>query len=100
MSRGKLKPVHPGEVLWLDFMEPLGISAYRLAKETGISAQHIGRIIKGTRGMSGHLALRFGRFFGTSPSVWMGLQAQYDLDVAADELGREIERRVHPLKAA
>lgn len=78
----KLKPVHPGEVLRLDFLEPLGISAYRLAKEIGVSQQQLGRVLKGTRSVSADLALRLSRFFGTSARVWMGLQAQYDLDVA------------------
>lgn len=99
-SNRKLRPVHPGEVLQLDFLKPLGISVYRLSKETGISAQHLGRITKGTRGISGDVALRLARFFGTSPQVWMGLQARYDLDVAEDESGREIQKRVRPLKAA
>jgi len=96
----KHKPVHPGEVLRLDFLEPMEISAYRLSKETGISAQHIGRIIKGTRGISGDVALRLARFFGTSAQMWMGLQSRYELDLAEDEAGREIEKRVRPFKAA
>lgn len=96
----KHKPIHPGEVLRLDFMEPMGVSAYRLSKVTGISAQHLGRIIKGTRGISADVALRFARAFGTSAEVWMGLQAHYDLDVAQDRRGRAIERQVRPLKAA
>ena len=104
MSRGKqtrkLKPIHPGEVLEHDFLKPLGISVYRLAKETGVSAQQFGRIIKGTRGISGDVALRLARYFGTSPQVWMGLQARYDLDLAEDQAGREIQKRVRPLKAA
>ena len=100
MPTKKHKPIHPGEILRLDFMQPLGVSAYRLAKETGISAQHIGRIINGTRGVSGDVALRLARFFGTSPQVWMGLQAHYELDTAADRAGREILKRVKPLKAA
>jgi addiction module HigA family antidote len=98
MPNRKHKPVHPGEVLKLDFMEPLGISAYRLAKDTGIGEQHLGRIIKGTRSVSADTALRLARFFGTSAQVWMGLQAHYELDKAKDESGREIEARVKPLK--
>ena len=81
-ARSRSAPVHPGEVLRQDFLEPMGITAYRLAKETGMTALHIGRIIKGTRGISGDAALRFARYFGTSAQVWIGLQAQYDLDVA------------------
>jgi addiction module HigA family antidote len=96
----KHKPIHPGEVLRFDFLEPMGVSAYRLSKATGISAQHLGRIIKGTRGISGDVALRFARAFGTSAQLWMGLQAQYDLDVAEHRRGRMIERRVRPIKAA
>lgn len=100
MASRKLKPVHPGEVLWHDFMEPLEISAYRLSKETGISAQHYGRIIKGTRGITGDVALRLARFFGTSAELWMNLQARWELDTAEDEAGREIEKRIRPFKAA
>jgi addiction module HigA family antidote len=100
MTSRKHKPVHPGEVLKVDFLEPLGLSAYRLSKATGISAQQLGRIINGTRGISGDVALRLARAFGTSAQLWMGLQAQYDLDVAEDRRGRMIERRVRPIKAA
>lgn len=100
MTTRKFKPVHPGEVLRLDFLEPMGISVYRLAKETGVSAQHLGRVVNGTRGVSGDLALRLARFFGTSAQVWMGLQARYDLDAAEDAAGREIQKRVRPYKAA
>lgn len=100
MPAKKHKPVHPGEVLRHDFLEPMGVSAYRLAKGTGISAQHVGRILKGTRGISGDVALRLARFFGTSAHVWMGLQAQYELDVAEDRAGREIAKTVRPFEAA
>jgi addiction module HigA family antidote len=96
----KLKPVHPGEVLRLDFLEPMNISVYRLSKETGVSAQHLGRIVRGTRGITADVALRLARFFGTSAQVWLGLQVEYDLDVAEDAAGRQIERTVKPWKAA
>jgi addiction module HigA family antidote len=96
----KLKPVHPGEVLRLDFLEPMGVTAYRLAKEIGVSQQQIGRVLAGARGVSGDLALRLARFFGTSATVWMNLQAQYDLDAAEEKSGKEIEKRVRPFKAA
>jgi antitoxin HigA-1 len=100
MTNRRHKPIHPGEVLRYDFLEPMGISAYRLAKEIGVSQQQIGRVIHGTRGVSGDLALRLARFFGTSAKLWIGLQAQHDLDVAEDCAGREIEKRVKPLRAA
>lgn len=100
MTRRKLKPVHPGEILKHDFLDPLGVSVYRLAKETGVSAQNLGRIVDGTRGISGDLALRLARFFGTSAQVWMGLQARYELDVAEDASGQSIKKSVRPFKAA
>ena len=96
----KHKPIHPGEVLRLDFLEPMNVSAYRLAKVTGISAQQIGRILKGTRGISADFALRLARALGTSAQVWMGLQAQYDLDVAQEAYGRAIEKQVRLIDAA
>lgn len=100
MSGRKHKPVHPGEVLRLDFLEPLGISAYRLARETGLSAQHVGRIVNGERGVTADTALRLARYFGTSAEVWMGLQTHFDLDTTADRKGREIARTVKPRTAA
>jgi antitoxin HigA-1 len=96
----KLKPVHPGEILRLDFLEPMGLSVYRLSKETGVSAQHLGRIVAGTRGITAEVALRLARFFGTSAQVWLGLQVEYDLDAAEDAAGQQIQRRVKPWKAA
>lgn len=96
----KLAPIHPGEVLALDFLEPMGISIYRLAKDTGVSQQHFGRIVKGTRGITADVALRLSRYFGTSAKLWMNLQTQYDLDVAEDAEGKAIEKRVRHYKAA
>lgn len=100
MPPRKHEPIHPGEVLRLDFLEPMGISGYRLAREVGVSPQQVGRLLKGTRGVSADMALRLARFLGTSAQVWMGLQAQYDLDLAEDESGGEIARTVRPYKAA
>lgn len=96
----KHKPIHPGEVLRLDFLEPLNLSAYALSKATGISAQQLGRIINGTRGISADVALRLARAFGTSAQVWLGLQVQYDLDVVQDAHGKMIEKRVRVIDAA
>src|SRR5262245_41504190 len=94
------KPVHPGEVLRLEFLGPLGITMYRLAKETGMPADRVGRLVAGTRAFTGDTALRLSRFFGTTAAFWMNLQARYELDVAEDRAGREIARRVRPFKAA
>jgi addiction module HigA family antidote len=100
MPSRKHKAIHPGEVLKHEFLAPLGVSAYRLSKETGITAQHIGRIIRGERGIGDDMALRLARYFGTSAQLWMNLQAQYDLDVAEDQHGPAIAKRVKPYEAA
>lgn len=100
MSMKKLKPVHPGEILYHEFMKPLGLTKYRLAKETGMPADRVGRLVRGTRAFTGDTALRLARFFGTTAAFWMNLQARYDLDVATDERGREIERTIRPYEAA
>ena len=99
-STKKHAPIHPGEVLRHDFMEPMGITAYRLAKGTGISAMQIGRILRGASGVTAQTALRLARYFGTSPELWMDLQSRYELDTAIDEAGKAIEREVTPHNAA
>ena len=96
----KHKPVHPGEILRYEFLEPLGITMYRLAKDTGMPADRVGRLVKGTRAFTGDTALRLARYFGTTPAFWMNLQARYDLDTAASEVGKLIERKVQRFKAA
>lgn len=98
MSTSKHEPVHPGQVLKQDFLEPMGISQKGLSREIGISAQQIGRIIMGTRSITADTALRLSRFFGTSAQVWMGLQSSYDLDKAEDESGRQIRNYIKPHK--
>ncbi len=75
----KIPEVHPGEILEEEFLKPLGISAYRLAKETRIPATRISQIIKGKRRITADTALRFGKFFGNSADFWLGLQMKYDL---------------------
>ena len=96
----KHTPVHPGEILEAEFLEPLGITKYRLAKETAMPADRVGKIVQGSRGISGDTALRLARFFGTTPAFWMNLQARYDLEMAADQSGRDIERSVKPWRNA
>lgn len=93
-------PVHPGEILAAEFLEPLGVSMYRLAKDTGMPADRVGRIVKGTRGISGDTALRLARYFGTTPEFWMNLQARFELLTAERKSGPAIERRVRRHKAA
>lgn len=94
----RLDPVHPGEVLLHDFLEPMGISAHRLAMEIGVPASRIAAIIKCDRSVTGDTALRLGRYFGVSPEIWTGLQAAYDLEAASIELGDRLDREVRPLQ--
>jgi addiction module HigA family antidote len=93
-------PVHPGEILFEEFMKPLALTKYRLAKETGMPADRVGRIVAGTRAITGDTALRLARFLGTTPGFWMNLQSRYELDTASDAAGAKIEKQVRPWKAA
>lgn len=90
----RLPPVHPGEVLLEDFMKPLKLSQYRLAKDIGVPALRISQIVRGKRSITADTALRLARYFGTSANVWMRLQARYDLEVAELQLSEQIERDV------
>ncbi len=95
-----LPPVHPGEVLLEDFMKPLGLTQYRLAKDIGVPALRISQIVRGQRAITADTALRLARYFGTSPDVWLRLQAAYDLEVAQREIGKRVEREVKVLRQA
>lgn len=96
----RLKPVHPGEVLLKDFIEPMELTRYKVAKGTRVPQRRIDEICAGSRAMSADTALRLGRFFGMDAQVWMNLQAQYDLEVAERESHKRIEREVTPLQNA
>jgi addiction module HigA family antidote len=93
----KLKPVHPGEVLLKDFIEPMGLTRYKVAKGTGVAQRRIDEICSGQRAITADTALRLGRFFGMDAQVWMNLQAQYDLEVAQRELRKRLDAEVTPL---
>ena len=93
----KLNPVHPGEVLLEEFLKPIGLSQNRLSLEIGVHARRINEIVLGKRRITADTALRLARYFGTSPQFWMGLQNDYDLDVAADALGNRLEVEVRPM---
>jgi addiction module HigA family antidote len=95
-----LPPVHPGEVLLEDFMKPLGLTQYRVAKDIGVPALRISQIVRGQRAMTADTALRLARYFGTSPDVWLRLQAAYDLEVAHRQIGKRVEREVKVLQQA
>lgn len=96
----KHQPIHPGEILEQEFLKPLGISKYRLSKETGMPADRVGKIAHGARAITGDTALRLARFFGTTPEFWMNLQARYELESASDRSARDIERQITPWRAA
>ena len=96
----KLKPVHPGEVLLKDFIEPMALTRYRVAKGAGVAQRRIDEICSGQRAMTAETALRLGRFFGMEARVWMNLQAQYDLEVAQRDLRKRLDAEVTPLAEA
>jgi addiction module HigA family antidote len=100
MTMTKLLPVHPGEVLLEEFLKPTGLSQNRLALDIGVPSRRINEIVLGKRGISADTALRLARYFGTSPQFWLGLQADYDLDVAEETLGERLDREVRPRVAA
>lgn len=92
----RLAPVHPGEVLLEEFLEPMALSQYRLAKDIHVPPRRINEIVHGTRGVSADTALRLARYFGTSERFWLNLQAQFDLDVESDRIGDQIEHEIVP----
>ncbi len=93
------KPVHPGEILRAEFLDPLGISMYRLAKDTQMPADRVGRLVRGTRAFTADTALRLAAYFGTTPEFWLNLQARHDLEMALDT-GRAAFRRIRRYRAA
>lgn len=98
MMMDRLPPIHPGEVLWEDFMKPLGLSQYRVAKDIGVPQLRISQIVKGKRAVTADTAMRLARYFGTSAEVWLRLQARYDLEVAEGANGKRIDEEVKPLE--
>jgi addiction module HigA family antidote len=94
-----MKPIHPGEVLMLDFLEPLGVTQHRLAVSIGVPPRRINEIVHGKRRISADTALRLARYFGTSERFWINLQARYDLEIERDNLGSKLEA-ITPLAVA
>src|SRR5437588_7247381 len=93
-ARKNLPPIHPGEILQEEFLAPLGISQYRLAKDTSVPPRRINEIVRGQRSITADTALRLARYFGTSERFWLNLQARYDLEVEKDRLGNLLQREV------
>jgi len=94
MKKKTLHPVHPGEVLLEEFLNPMGLSQNKLAVNIGVPARRINEIVLEKRKVTADTALRLGRFFGISSEFWLGLQSQYDLDIAAAALGDRLEKEV------
>ncbi len=99
MTTGKLKPIHPGEVLREEFLKPFGISETHLANSIGASIQNIREIVAEKQSVTADTALRLAKYFGTSAQFWLGLQSDYDLDVTRKMLGNKLEREIVPLAA-
>ena len=93
----KIEPIHPGEILF-EFLEPLGISQYRLAKDINVDPRRIHAIVHGERGITADTALRLARYFGTTARFWLNLQTQYDLEKQKDVLGDRLEREISQLE--
>ena len=94
----RLAPVHPGEILLEDFLKPLNMSQYRLARAIGVPPRRINEIVHGKRSVTTDTALRLSRYFGLSDGFWINLQTRYDLDVTRDRLGDRLDREVEPLR--
>jgi len=97
MGRKRHPPIHPGEILAEEFLDPLGISQYRLAKDTSVPPRRINEIVRGQRAISADTALRLSRYFGTSERFWFNLQARYDLETEKDRLGTRLDKEVSAL---
>lgn len=93
----KMEPVHPGEVLVEDFLVPMGISQYRLAKEIHVPLRRVNEIALRRRGITADTAMRFARFFGTTPELWLNLQSQYEIDKAKESLWDKIVATIEPV---
>ncbi len=97
MKNKQLHPIHPGEILMEEFLDPMGISQYRLAKDISVPPRRINEIVHGKRSITADTALRLGRFFGMSPQFWLNLQNRYDLEVTEDFLEGRLNDEVHIL---
>ena len=100
MSKTVMSPIHPGELLQEEFLEPLGLSQYRLAKDISVPPRRINEIVHGKRSISANTALRLARYFGTTDRFWLNLQSRYDLELEKDRLGARLESEVLLLERA
>jgi addiction module HigA family antidote len=100
MPTRKIPPIHPGEILLEEYLKPLGLSQYRLAKDITVPARRVNEIVHGKRAITADTALRLARFFGTSDRFWLNLQTRYDLEVEKERLKGRLEREVSKYRAA
>jgi len=99
MNERKMSPVHPGEILLEEFLNPMGITQYRLAKDINVPPRRINEIIHGKRAITANTALRLGKYFNMSPQFWINLQSHYDLEVETDNISDELESEVKVFEA-
>ena len=100
MATRKIPPIHPGEILLEEYLKPLGLSQYRLAKDITVPARRVNEIVHGKRAITADTALRFARFFGTSDRFWLNLQTRYDIEIEKERLKGRLEREVSKYRAA
>lgn len=94
----KIKPIHPGEILIEEFLKPLKISQYRLAKDTSVAPRRINEIVHSKRAITADTALRLGKYFNTSPQFWLNLQTRYELELQSDVISKKLQREVKVLQ--
>ena len=100
MIKNKMRPIHPGEILREEYLEPLGMSANALSMALRVPAPRINEVVRERRGVSTDTALRLARFFSTTPQFWLNLQTSFDLKQTELEVGKKIEREIHPIQVA
>jgi addiction module HigA family antidote len=100
MAKKVINPIHPGEILMEEFLEPLGVSQYRLAKDISVPPRRINEIVHGKRSITANTGLRLARFFGTTERFWLNLQVRYDLEVEKDRLADVLDRDVSVFQPA
>lgn len=100
MNKRDFSPIHPGEVLLTEFLEPMGISQYRLAKDIGVTPRRVNEVVHGRRAITADTALRLGRFFNMEAQFWLNLQTHYDMEVAMEALDDRLDKEVRPFSRA
>jgi len=100
MTKRDIPPIHPGEILLAEFLEPMGISQYRLAKDIGVTPRRVNEIVLGRRAITADTALRLGRFFNMEAQFWLNLQTHYDMEMAMEALEDRLDTEVHPFPRA